>query len=331
MKRNPQKEVSRLLRLVRVCKRLFNNWLSAGLRYFILTKLLKKKFYNLHVVCRDGSEFFVSPKVFSYIINGYYGGFFIGVSCREGKVLSENLQITFHEIENSDLRPKDLIFAKKAGWRFDENCNCWEKDKIKFKYMHGTILGVFEHEEYSLIDVNGKTVVDIGAACGDSTIYLLLRGAKNVIAIEPCPELFKELLENLRLNGVFDKVISINVAIGSRGGATIIECPSGRTAVDVLRLEDIVRRFNINGGVLKIDCEGCEYDIVLNEYNYVKLFDEVYFEYHSYITKIPIDVLLEKLSKDFVCNVVSNERFYKIFNYKYNEKQLGLIKCIKRG
>jgi FkbM family methyltransferase len=158
-----------------------------------------------------------------------------------------------------------------------------------------------------------------------------LRGAKNVIAIEPCPNLFKELLENLRLNGVLDKVIPINVAIGSRGGATIIECPSGRTTVDVLRLEDIVRKFNVNGGVLKIDCEGCEYDIILNEYNYMKSFDEVYFEYHSYITKISIDVLLEKLSKDFVCNIVSNETFYKIFNYKYNEKQLGLIKCIKKG
>jgi hypothetical protein len=143
--------------------------------------------------------------------------------------------------------------------------------------------------------------------------------------------LFKELLENLRLNGVFDKVISTNVAIGSRGGATTIECPSGRTTVDVLRLEDIVKDFNINGGVLKIDCEGCEYDIILNEYDYVKSFDEVYFEYHAYITEIPIDVLLEKLSKDFVCNVVSNEMFYKIFDYKYNEKQLGLIKCIKRG
>jgi len=130
MKRNPHRGVFRLLGLVRVCKGLFNNWLSAGLRYFILTKLLKNKFYNLHIVCRDSSEIFVSPKVFSYIVNGYYDGFFTGVSCREGKVLSENLQITFHEIENSNLNQKDLIVAKKAGWRFDENCNCWKKGKI---------------------------------------------------------------------------------------------------------------------------------------------------------------------------------------------------------
>jgi hypothetical protein len=68
MKCNPHRGVFRLLKIVRVYKRLFNNWLSAGLRYFVLTKLLKKKFYNLHVVCRDGSEIFVSPKVFSYII-----------------------------------------------------------------------------------------------------------------------------------------------------------------------------------------------------------------------------------------------------------------------
>jgi len=30
-----------------------------------------------------------------------------------------------------------------------------------------------------------------------------------------------------------------------------------------------------------MDCEGCEYDVILNDYEHVRLFDEVYFEYHA--------------------------------------------------
>jgi hypothetical protein len=39
------------------------------------------------------------------------------------------------------------------------------------------------------------------------------------------------------------------------------------------------------GEVLKMNCES---DVILNDYEHVRLFDEVYFEYHAFITKIPV-------------------------------------------
>jgi hypothetical protein len=53
-----------------------------------------------------------------------------------------------------------------------------------------------------------------------------------------------------------------------------------------------------------MDCEGCEYDIILKDYDTIKEFDEIGFEYHVYNTKIPVSKLLEKLNKDFECKFI---------------------------
>ena len=60
-----------------------------------------------------------------------------------------------------------------------------------------------------------------------------------------------------------------------------------------------------------------------------RLFDEVYFEYHAYTTKIPVQVLLEKLSRDFECEIVSGEEFYR--RHCSNRRRLGLIKCNRKN
>jgi hypothetical protein len=48
-----------------------------------------------------------------------------------------------------------------------------------------------------------------------------------------------------------------------------------------------------------MDCEGCEYDIILNDYENVRRFRELILEYHEY--EKPISLLLNVLSKDFNC------------------------------
>jgi hypothetical protein len=193
--------------------------------------------------------------------------------------------------------------------------------------MKCEIIEVFDFGEYRYLDVKNRVVVDVGAAYGDSTIYFLLRGAKKVIAVEPCPEGFKELLENLKLNNAVDKVTPINAALASKHGKISVECSSGKAFVDTVTLGDIVKVVDVEGAVLKMDCEGCEYDVILNDYEHVRLFDEVYFEYHAYATGVPVDVLFQKLSKDYKCEIVSDEEFYK--RHGYSKKFLGLVRCVK--
>jgi len=51
--------------------------------------------------------------------------------------------------------------------------------------------------------------------------------------------------------------------------------------IESITISDIIDRFGINpnDAVLKMNCEGCEYDVILNDYEHVKLFEEVVFEY----------------------------------------------------
>jgi len=73
--------------------------------------------------------------------------------------------------------------------------------------------------------------------------------------------------------------------------------------------------------VLKIDCEGCEFDIIPNDYEHVRLFRELILEYH-YPGFNRLDDLLVILNRDYKCEV----RGYKIKDYKNG----ALIHCIRK-
>ena len=62
------------------------------------------------------------------------------------------------------------------------------------------------------LDLNGKTVIDVGANVGTTALMLLHSGAAVVHAIEPGP-LFKRLEKNIEINSVSDRVIAHNFGI----------------------------------------------------------------------------------------------------------------------
>jgi hypothetical protein len=53
-----------------------------------------------------------------------------------------------------------------------------------------------------------------------------------------------------------------------------------------------------------MDCEGCEYDIILNDYEHLKIFKELIFESHAYTVGKPVSELLKLLTKDYQCKIV---------------------------
>jgi len=54
-------------------------------------------------------------------------------------------------------------------------------------------------------------------------------------------------------------------------------------SVEAVTLDEIVDRFGIHGGaVLKMDCEGCEYEVLpLTKPETLNVFDQVFIEYHN--------------------------------------------------
>jgi FkbM family methyltransferase len=151
---------------------------------------------------------------------------------------------------------------------------------------------IFFNGTYAPTHPEGRIVVDVGANIGDSAIYFALQGAKKVVAFEPYAGVFNTALENIRLNNI-SSVEMVRSAVGPKSGTMTIdpdiESNSGSVAqnhahgedVPVKSLEDVVKEYGVSDSVLKMDCEGCEYDILLSAKNEtLACFSEIIVEYH---------------------------------------------------
>jgi hypothetical protein len=168
------------------------------------------------------------------------------------------------------------------------------------------------------LNVKDRVVVDVGAFVGDSAIYFVLKGARRVIAIEPHPGAFAEMLDNIRLNNLEGVIIPINAGLASKPGKIYIENVG---AVPAVTLGELINRFGIDpsDAVIKMDCEGCEFDVILNDYEHVKLFKELIFEYHLNVTGVfTLNDLLKMLNKDYKCKITRSGNIF------------GIIHCIKK-
>lgn len=158
-----------------------------------------------------------------------------------------------------------------------------------------TILAFSENDgTYEKLPLKNKTIVDIGACTGDTSLYFALKGAKNVIAIEPFPKNFEILKKNIHENHFDDLITPILAACSSskkgifidpdihNGMRSILhEFPKG-IKIPTLNLEKISKDFEINDAILKLDCEGCEYEIILNSPSTIlQKFTDIQIEYHN--------------------------------------------------
>ena len=186
---------------------------------------------------------------------------------------------------------------------------------------NGDLADVFGTEEFKNTNFLGKEVLDIGANIGDSAVYFATNGANKVIAVEPFPKSFHYLKENIILNGVSDKVLCINAAVGGNNGvihldATIEDSTnvvaketSNGVEIRTKTLSDIIKENNLKNAFLKIDCEGCEYEIFAGlDQNVLGIFDEIWIEYHGGLV-ITENIIINKLKKaNFNLHVIKKDK-----------------------
>jgi len=333
--------ILRRVKVLLASRKLFRNWFLAGIRYY-LVKGGSLRAGDIEVVCGDGSRGLIPVRAYGVLVNDYYDGYVTNYDCREGIATYMNkVRVPIGELKKSS----DIGLAVENDWAYDVAGKYWFKDGMKFRHMYWPILEVFDFGNYEGIDVDGKVVIDVGAFVGDSAIYFALKGARRIIAVEPHPGAYAEMFDNIRLNNLEGVIIPINAGLASKPGKICVENTSAYgtagtyyrpgdclNAVLAVTLSELINRFsiNVNNAVLKMDCEGCEYDIILNDYEHVKLFEEVVFEYHAYAVHRPIAELINTMSKDFNCQTI-NEDFYRKFFSDHSRDQLGLIRCIKRS
>jgi hypothetical protein len=238
-------------------RRVFENHLAVLLEYFTYKRLSPQR--TIRVKCRSGDARPLAPSEIHKLLLGLRTGVVAGYCCKDNTVvLYNNTKAPLPEILKIDLE------APLYGWRYNSK-GFWELNEVKMKHVTTTVIEVFNKRYYDrLKHVEGRTVVDIGAGVGDSTVYFALRGAGRVIALEPIEEYYRELVENIKLNNIEDRVIVLNECAGTDTLATL------------------TNRYDINEGVLKIDCEGCEYTVLAETpINILKKFKEILIEYHG--------------------------------------------------
>jgi FkbM family methyltransferase len=243
--------------------------------------------------CKDGSYIDLSLEGCRVIFDTAVENFTLSLSCKDNVLILQGFLIPFQEL----LVSEDILIALRYGWKYDMLRKCWVKDNVRFKHMRYTILSVFERGIYRYVDAAGKTVIDIGAYIGATAIYFALKGARKVIAIEPHPKAFKEMLKNIKLNGLEDKVIPINAGLASKPEEICVENVNIKNTyrtylkpvlislckdkVPAITLSEIIEKYGIKEAVLKMNCEGCEYDILLNEDpRAFMVFDQLFISYH---------------------------------------------------
>jgi len=297
----------------------FDNWFSLLIKY-ALTRLG----FNVKLTARVGNcTLELSPEVFERLVGRFSRGLFKSIERVNGRLFINGVEVD----SINDLIYNVGTWAKVLGWVYDSVNKYWFKNNVKLKQIYNAVFYVFDYGDYEPLNVKGKIVIDVGAFVGDSAIYFALRGAKRVIAIEPHPGAFAEMLDNIKLNNMEGVIVPVNAGLASRPGKICIgnigveatggiyhgpgDCPN---AIPAVTLGELMDRFGIgpNDAVLKMDCEGCEHDVILNDYEHVRLFRELILEYHSNANK-----LLKVLSKDYRCDV----RGIKI---------LGIMHCTRK-
>jgi FkbM family methyltransferase len=192
---------------------------------------------------------------------------------------------------------------------------------------------IFLDNIYGNIPVFGKTVIDIGANIADSSIYFALRGAKKVIGLEPFPKNYEMAKRNVESNNLSDKITLMLAGCGAKRGFVTISAYDndkswiGSTVknssqgfkVPLLTLEDILKQNNLQNGelnILKMDCEGCEYEsILLASRDVLRSFSHIQIEYHygykDLKYKLEENGFIVSVSKpQLVPNVENSNRLY---------------------
>jgi len=229
-------------------------------------------------------------------------------------------------------RPLEVTLDGASGLRFRV------RTRMDAWLLKETCLDRDYEREAALED--GWTIVDVGAATGDFAVHaakVCPRGT--VYAFEPLPESFARLEEHVRLNAV-GNVRAFPEAIASAEGTLELYTVTGlsgqhRTAGDgaeaaapaiAVRATTLGRAFERNGiarcDLLKIDCEGAEFEILLGlAPDVLARVARIVLEYHDHVTAHTHEELARRLEERGFAVTVRPNPAWRELGFLYAENR----------
>lgn len=209
------------------------------------------------------------------------------------------------------LTDKDEVMANV------DDCNLYINSKEEIQLLNE----VFAEHMYDIELPYQSIVLDIGMNIADTALYFASK--KNVDLVrgyEPFKPTFEKALRNLELNpGLTSKIEAYNYGLSNREdnlecrystehkGSTGISCilwygeitDITKERIKIKPAADEVRRakndFPDHGLVLKVDCEGSEFEIIesLNKEKLLDQIDVILLEWHEKSPQVIVDALLK--------------------------------------
>jgi len=198
-------------------------------------------------------------------------------------ILSKKIQTVNMTLFNRLEKFANLLHNQKYKISFERNYEVliiqMEDKKIFFEgWWLGDIESSFIGNLYKKIPCKDKTVIDIGANIGDTAISFIYHGAKRVIGLEPFPINYQFFKSNILKNNMEKQIEIIQGGCSSESSEIFVDpnlsglsykMKNSETGqkINQYSLDELINKFNVNNGIIKMNCEGCEYDTILNTSN----------------------------------------------------------------
>ena len=168
------------------------------------------------------------------------------------------------------VKGKTVLYELKNGIRYRLRPNTFDRNVINEVWLYG-----FYTPEGFRIGKN-DVVLEIGGHIGVFSVYAS-KLAKKVYVFEPVPDNYRLLEENLRLNNA-GNVLLVKKAVSGKSGSmkmninehhthslTIKDGDGNTIEVETITLKEFLKENKIpRVDFLKMDCEGSEYEILLD-------------------------------------------------------------------
>ena len=295
-----------------IFKKGIDNWFSVALNMFLLKRDVNCKIKNIGSVKLKKGKNYLNSSLFRALIFSN----------------SKDLSQEHYDLLKSYLPQIDDEIITVINF----------EDKNEFKFLNKEVTLIFESflfGDYEYIPYSGggqKSLIDVGANVGDTAIYFANKGYE-VIAFEPLPHIYNIAIKNISLNpSVKEKIIFVNKAVSCQNGVITINFNENDTAgaseytianqqvtVETITINDIIEEYGIRPNILKIDCEGCEANII--KYSDLSMFEQIIMEYHTNNTGVDENILID-------CLV--NQGFELKSQVKFKKKGMGIIYMVKK-
>ena len=225
------------------------------------------------------------------------------------------------------LLPSIYTFLKKYEKHIPASTLLWDKKKYYFNLKIVSQLNIWKswprlkREANLVFDIyDGGDFIDIGAANGDYSFFFAPKAKEKSFFIQCEPDINKKksLIENLKLlskkfNKIKIKYVFEPIGDGSfvkrneteYGHPSYLDSSKSTETIASIKLDQLVKKFEIKPSFIKIDVEGTEYDVLQGAKNTLLNFSPtIMLEKHP--TLLPKNITIEKID-----NFLNELNYYK--------------------